>query len=400
MVPPALSRYRTDVEDSARWDGFDFRAGDIVISAPSKSGTTWTQMICALLVFQTPDLPAPLSTLSPWLDMRVRPIEEVRRHLAAQEHRRFIKTHTPLDGVPYDERVTYLAVFRDPRDVVVSLLHHGRNLDRQRIAALVAQVDAAVRPDPGSARPAGAPPVGSAALLDAAMGESPPVEKTSPPPVEVASPPPVEVASPPPVEEAAQRPSRNQRRLVTHPSSPGGQPARRPSQTDVGDSGRSPEQEASRAAMLAWMRSEVSPYENLDTLRGICWQAGVAWDRRELPNVVLVHYGNLSAGLAAEMRRIAGRLGIAVPEERWPALVEAATFERMSRRPASFAPDEGLGFFHDPARFFRRGGSGEWATALASDDLKEYADRLATLAPPELAAWLQGDRRTRPLAGD
>lgn len=152
--------------------------------------------------------------------------------------------------------------------------------------------------------------------------------------------------------------------------------------------------------MLAWMRSEVSPYENLDTLRGICWQAGTAWDRRERPNVVLVHYSNLSADLAGEMRRIAGRLGITVPEERWPALVEAAGFERMSTRPASFAPDEGLGFFRDPARFFRRGGSGEWATALSSEDLQEYADRLGALVPPDLAVWLQGDRTTRPLAGD
>lgn len=26
------------------------------------------QMICALLVFQTPDLPAPLAELSPWME--------------------------------------------------------------------------------------------------------------------------------------------------------------------------------------------------------------------------------------------------------------------------------------------------------------------------------------------
>ncbi len=51
-------RYQSALEDSARWDGFVFRPGDIVISAPSKAGTTWTQMICALLVFQTPELPA------------------------------------------------------------------------------------------------------------------------------------------------------------------------------------------------------------------------------------------------------------------------------------------------------------------------------------------------------
>ena len=72
-------------------------------------------VVPALLVFQAPDLPAPLTTLSPWLDMAVRPVEQVHAHLEAQSHRRFIKTHTPFDGLPYDERVTYLCVGRDPR---------------------------------------------------------------------------------------------------------------------------------------------------------------------------------------------------------------------------------------------------------------------------------------------
>jgi hypothetical protein len=61
-------RYTSLDEDSGRWRGFEHRAGDIVISTRSKHGTTWVRMICALLVFQTPDLPAPLGELSPWLD--------------------------------------------------------------------------------------------------------------------------------------------------------------------------------------------------------------------------------------------------------------------------------------------------------------------------------------------
>ncbi|MGH3792933.1 MAG: hypothetical protein ACRDRU_08120 [Pseudonocardiaceae bacterium] len=61
----AAIRYRSFAADSIRWEGFPFRDGDIVISTPSKCGTTWTQMMCALLVFQTPDLPQPLIELSP-----------------------------------------------------------------------------------------------------------------------------------------------------------------------------------------------------------------------------------------------------------------------------------------------------------------------------------------------
>ena len=43
----------------------EFRAGDIVISTRSRSGTTWMQMVCALLVFRSADLPAALPELSP-----------------------------------------------------------------------------------------------------------------------------------------------------------------------------------------------------------------------------------------------------------------------------------------------------------------------------------------------
>ncbi|MGC4867409.1 sulfotransferase domain-containing protein [Micromonospora sp. DT53] len=138
-MPTPVHRYRSDDEDSARWTGFPFRDGDIVISTRSKSGTTWMQMICALLVLGTPELPAPLTVLSPWLDWLVEPQATVYDRLAAQPHRRFIKTHTPLDGVPLHPRVHYVVVARHPLDMAVSLYHQGANLDRERIAALTGQ---------------------------------------------------------------------------------------------------------------------------------------------------------------------------------------------------------------------------------------------------------------------
>src|ERR1043165_4069581 len=117
-------RYRSLVADSARWDGFPFRTGDIVISTPPKCGTTWTQMLTALLIFEGPDFPDRLSVISPWLDMDLTPVDEIYDRLAAQTHRRFIKTHAPLDGIPRDERVTYVVVGRDPRDVFLSMGGH------------------------------------------------------------------------------------------------------------------------------------------------------------------------------------------------------------------------------------------------------------------------------------
>ncbi|MBM0204088.1 sulfotransferase domain-containing protein [Micromonospora sp. STR1s_5] len=151
-MPTPIHRYQSDEEDSARWTGFPFRDGDIVISTRSKSGTTWMQMICALLVLGTPELPAPLTVLSPWLDWLGEPQATVHDRLAAQPHRRFIKTHTPLDGVPLDPRAHYVVVARHPLDMAVSLYHQSANLNRARIAELTGQ------PAPAGP-PRGRPPV-------------------------------------------------------------------------------------------------------------------------------------------------------------------------------------------------------------------------------------------------
>ncbi|MGO9557532.1 MAG: sulfotransferase domain-containing protein [Acidimicrobiales bacterium] len=142
------TRYRSSDEDSARWVGFPFREGDVVISTRSKAGTTWMQMICALLIYQTPDLPAPLSELSPWLDWLVTPREQIFERLAAQSNRRVIKTHTPLDGIVLDPRATYIVVARHPLDAAVSLYHQGNNINRERLRQLTGASEPALPSPP------------------------------------------------------------------------------------------------------------------------------------------------------------------------------------------------------------------------------------------------------------
>lgn len=102
-------------------------------------------MICLLLVHGTP-LPAPLSWLSPWVDWDIEPIEVVNARLATQPHRRVLKTHTPLDGIPLGPDVRFIVVGRHPLDVAVSLYHHIDNIDRERSAELRGSAPSA---DPG-----------------------------------------------------------------------------------------------------------------------------------------------------------------------------------------------------------------------------------------------------------
>ena len=92
-------------------------------------------MICALLIFQRTTFDRSLDLISPWLDAQFREIGDVIADLEGQQHRRFIKTHTPLDGLPDEAAVTYICVGRDPRDVAISWAHHQDNINMEALFA-------------------------------------------------------------------------------------------------------------------------------------------------------------------------------------------------------------------------------------------------------------------------
>lgn len=121
--PQRLHVYQNHTLDSTRWDTFRPRDDDIVIATPYKSGTTWMQEIVLHLVFIGREIPY-REEVSPWLDTRFSPLAEALSQLENQRHRRFIKTHLALDGLPYYPQVKYIVVGRDPRDVFMSMWNH------------------------------------------------------------------------------------------------------------------------------------------------------------------------------------------------------------------------------------------------------------------------------------
>ncbi|MFI1274845.1 sulfotransferase domain-containing protein [Micromonospora sp. NPDC020751] len=281
--------------DSGRWEGFPLREGDIVVSTPAKCGTTWTQTICALLIFQTPELPAQLDDLTYWLDMLTRSRDDIFAFYEAQRHRRFIKTHTPFDGLPIHDGVTYVAVGRDPRDVAISWDAHSQNVAQEAFDAMLAA---------------------------------------------------------------------------------GGNPAQEPAGTAPAPA------ESAYNRFWAWLEDtnvQVGLPSMLHHLSGF-------WAERERPNVLLLHYDDLKSDLEGQMRFLAGRLGIEVPESRWPDLVRAATFDSMRGRAEALTPVAAM--WSDPKRFFNQGVSGRWRDLLDEDDLRRYEDRVAKLAEPDLIDWL------------
>jgi aryl sulfotransferase len=301
-----LRRYRSLMSDSARWEGFAFRSDDIVISTPPKAGTTWMQMICALLVFQTPDFEPSLDLISPWLDMLTRERESVIADLEAQQHRRFIKSHTPLPGLPYDERITYICVGRDPRDIGLSWDNHVNNTDLDALIGARAEA------------------VGLEDLADL-LADGVPVP---------------------------------------------------------------PETEADR--FWEWVEQDTP----VSSLEGTLHHLQTFWDARDRPNIVLLHYDELSADLEGHMRALANRLAIDVPEERWSTLVEAASFSSMKENATRIAPDTTHKIWLDNQQFFRSGTSRQWERILTTQaDIDRYFTRANALASADVVAWAHSAER-------
>jgi aryl sulfotransferase len=112
--------------DSTVWNDFKFRDDDIVIGTYAKSGTTWLQQIVSQLLFDGAE-GLEVAAMSPWLDLRVPPKDAKLAAVEAQTHRRFIKTHLPVDALVLSPRAKYIYIGRDGRDVIFSLYNHHAN---------------------------------------------------------------------------------------------------------------------------------------------------------------------------------------------------------------------------------------------------------------------------------
>jgi aryl sulfotransferase len=112
--------------DSTVWDDFRFRDDDVIIATYAKSGTTWTQQIVGQILLG-PDPTLPIAEMSPWLDLRAPSKHEKLSAMEAQTHRRFLKTHLPVDALQFSDKAKYIYIARDGRDVMWSMYNHHAN---------------------------------------------------------------------------------------------------------------------------------------------------------------------------------------------------------------------------------------------------------------------------------
>jgi aryl sulfotransferase len=117
--------------NSEVWNAFKFRPDDIVTASYGKSGTTWTQQILGQLILEGAEK-IDVSHLSPWIDLRIMPPEAIAS-LEHIPHRRFVKTHLPVDALVFSPTAKYLYIGRDGRDgrdAIWSMYNHHANANQ------------------------------------------------------------------------------------------------------------------------------------------------------------------------------------------------------------------------------------------------------------------------------
>jgi aryl sulfotransferase len=147
--PQKTREYQNFAMDSTFWNDFRFRGDDIVISSYGKAGTTWTQQIVAQFIFDGVTDDKPIGDISQWVEFRIPTLDVKMPMIEAQDHRRFLKTHLPVDALVFSFEVKYIYVARDGRDVLWSMYNHHANLNNilyDGLAALPTQFGPIIEP--------------------------------------------------------------------------------------------------------------------------------------------------------------------------------------------------------------------------------------------------------------
>ena len=121
------------------------------------------------------------------------------------------------------------------------------------------------------------------------------------------------------------------------------------------------------------------------------------WAARHDSNVLLVHYNDLKTDREGEMRRIAGFLGIELPADLWPEIVEAAGFTAMKSAAEQLMPNAGGVWKGGGNTFINKGTNRRWEEVCRPEDLARYEAKVRAEFNPSLAAWCEHGRL---VAGD
>lgn len=116
------------------------------------------------------------------------------------------------------------------------------------------------------------------------------------------------------------------------------------------------------------------------------------WALRDLPNVKFVHFANLKADLAGEMRKIAKFLDAPVDESKWESIVAHCSFDYMKKHAAQAAPLGGILWEGGAETFINKGTNGRWRDLLTAEDSRAYEAKARAELGEACARWLETGR--------
>lgn len=139
-----------------------------------------------------------------------------------------------------------------------------------------------------------------------------------------------------------------------------------------------------RELYLHWLETDLFPGAEISSF----WDhVNGWWDQRHRSNVLLLHYANLIADKAGEMRRLARFLDIEVDEDRLPSMVARCQIDYM--REAAGATRHYGAFKDGAASFFNKGTNGRWRDVLSPEEVALCDEVAARRLPPDCAYWLK-----------
>ncbi|HEY2708731.1 MAG TPA: sulfotransferase domain-containing protein [Caulobacteraceae bacterium] len=121
------------------------------------------------------------------------------------------------------------------------------------------------------------------------------------------------------------------------------------------------------------------------------------WAARRDANMLLVHYADMKADLAAEVARIAAFLEIELPVATMGEIAAAGDFAAMRADGPALMPGIENVWDGGTDRFLYKGVNGRWKDVVSATDLAAYDAKVKAEFSPALAAWLEGGRL---VAGD
>ena len=89
------------------------------------------------------------------------------------------------------------------------------------------------------------------------------------------------------------------------------------------------------------------------------------------------------------MRRLAAFLEIVVPEDAWPGIVKAVSFEEMKKNGERYAPAGGAHWKGGAQTFLNKGTNGRWRDVLSEKELELYEAACERTLTPDCRQWME-----------